>query len=216
MSRGVWTGGGGRADSCPPVGWGICNTKLCDHRTDRSVGQNLACNLSAANIVEHILYIIIVQSLSCVQLFATPWTVACQTSLSSTISWGLLRFTSIELVMLSDHLVLCCPLLLLPQSFPVSGSFPRSRLFTSGWPEYWSFSIGLSHEYSRITSFRIDWFDLAVQETLQHHNLKASITQHSAFFMIQFSHPYITTGKTIALSILTFVSKVMSLLSVLT
>ena len=139
MSRGVWTGGGGRADSCPPVGWGICNTKLCDHRTDRSVGQNLACNLSAANIVEHILYIIIVQSLSCVQLFATPWTAACQTSLSSTISWSLLRFTSIELVMLSDHLVLCCPLLLLPQSFPVSGSFPVSRLFPSSGP-----SIGAS------------------------------------------------------------------------
>ena len=146
----------------------------------------------------------------------TPWTAARQISLSFTISQRLLKLMSVESVMPPNHLILCCPLLFLPQSFPVSGSFPRSRLFTSGWPEYWSFSIGLSHEYSRITSFRIDWFDLAVQETLQHHNLKASITQHSAFFMIQFSHPYITTGKTIALSILTFVSKVMSLLSVLT
>ena len=109
-----------------------------------------------------------------------------------------------------------------PPSLPVSvfpsiKVFSRSRLFTSGWPEYWSFLIGLYNEYSGMTSFKIDWFDLlAVQGTLQHHNLKASILQHSAFFMVQFSHPYMTTGKAIALSILTFVSKVMSLLSVLT
>ena len=132
MSRRVWTGGGGRADSCPPVG--ICNTKLCDRPADRSAGQNLACNSSAANIVEHILYIIIVQSLSCVQLFATPWTAACQASLSSAISQSLLRFMSVELVMLSDHLVLYRLLLLLPQSFPISGSFPVSWLFPSSGP----------------------------------------------------------------------------------
>ena len=130
MSQGVWTGRGGRADSCPPVGWGICNTKLCYRCTDRSAGQNLACNSSA---------IIIVQSLSCVQLFATPWTAACQASLSSTIAQSLLRFMSVELVILSDHLILCQPLLLLPQSFPVSGSFSVSRLFLSSGP-----SIGAS------------------------------------------------------------------------
>ena len=165
MSRGVWTGGGGRADSCPPVGWGICNTKFCDRPTDRSVDQNLACNSSAANIVEHILYVIIVQSLSCVQLFATPWTAACQASLTSTISQSLLRFMSIELVMLSDHLVLYWPLLLLPQSFPVS-VFSSELALPIKWPKYWSFSFSISpsNEYSGLISFRIDWFDLlAVQ-----------------------------------------------------
>ena len=156
---------------------------------------------------------------SCVQLFGTPWTVAYQPSLPFTISWSLLKFMSIESVMPSNNFVLCFPLLLLPSIFPASGSFPISHLFCITWPMYWklSFSIGPSNEYSGLTSFRINWFDLpTVQGTLksllQHHNLKTSILQSSALFMIQLSHSCMTTGKTIALTIWTFVSKVMSLL----
>ena len=129
---------------------------------------------------------------------------------------------SIESMTPSNHFILCCPLLLLPSVFPASGSFPMSHLFCIRWPMYWklSFSIGPSKEYSGLISFRIDWFDfLAVQGTLkslksllQHHNLKTSILQCSALFMIQLSHSRMTTGKTIALTIWTFVSKVMSLL----
>ena len=156
---------------------------------------------------------------SCVQLFGTPWTVAHQPSLPFTISWSLLKFMSIESMTPSNHFILCCPLLLLPSVFPASGSFPMSHLFCIRWPMYWklSFSIGPSKEYSGLISFRINWFDLpAVQGTLksllQHHNLKTSILQCSALFMIQLSHSRMTTGKTIALTIWTFVSKVMSLL----
>ena len=120
--------------------------------------------------------------------------------------------------MLSNHLILCCPLPLLPSSFPASGSSSELALHTR-WPKYWgfSFSINPSNEYSGLISFRMDWLDLlAVQGTLksllQHHNSKASILQHSGYFMVQFSHPYMTTGKIIALTIQTFVGKVMSLL----
>ena len=139
------------------------------------------------------------QSLSHVQLFATPWTAVCQASLF-TNSWSLLKLMSIELVMPSNHLILCCPLLLLPVIFP------RIRVFSSEsvirWPKYWSFSISPSNEYSGLISFRIDWLDLlAVQGTLksllQHHSSKASILQCSAFFMVQLSHPYMTIGKTV-------------------
>ena len=146
-----------------------------------------------------------VQSLSCAQFFATPWTAACQASLSITNSWSLLKFTSIELVMPSNHLVLCRPLLLLPSIFPSSRVFSKESGFLIRWTKYWSFSFSISPsiEYSGLISFRIDWLDfLAVQGTLQgllqHHSSKASILHHSAFFMVQLSHPYVTTGNTIA------------------
>ena len=158
-----------------------------------------------------------IQSLSCVWLFAAPWTAACQAYLSITNSWSLLKLKSIELVMPSNHLILCRPLLLPPSIFPNISVFSSELVLHIRWPKYWgfSFSISPSNEYSGLISFRMDWLDLlAVQVTLksllQHHSSKASILQHSAFFLVQLSHPYMTTGKTIALSRQTFVSKVMS------
>ena len=151
------------------------------------------------------------------QLFATPWTAAHQTSLSITNSRSLLKLMSIELVMPSNHLILCCPLLLLPSIFhSIRGICNESALYIRG-PKYRSFSISCSSEYSGLISFRIDGFNLlAVQGTLksflQHHSSKESIFQHSSFFMVQITHPYITSGKTIALTMQTFVGKVMSLL----
>ena len=147
----------------------------------------------------------------------TPWTAAPQASLSITISWSLLRLMSIESVMASNHLILCHPRLLLPSIFPSSKVFSNESVLCIRWPKYGSFSFSPSNEYSGLISFRIDWFDLlAVQGTLksllQHHSSKASILQCSAFFMVQLSHPYTITGKTIALTRWTFVSKVMSLL----
>ena len=131
------------------------------------------------------------QSLSRVQRFATPWTAACQASLSFIISWSLPKLMSIELVMPFNHLILCVPFSSCLQSFPASGSFPVTWALSIRWPKYWSFSYSnsLSNEYPRLISFRIDWFDLlAVQGTLrsllQLHNLKASILQQSAFFMV--------------------------------
>ena len=148
-----------------------------------------------------------VQLLSHVQLFATPWTAACQTSISITNCQSLLKLISIELVMLSNHLILCCPLLLLPSIFPSIRVFSNETVLHIKWPKYWSFSftISPSNEYSGLISFRIDWLDLlAVQGTLksllQHHSSNPSILQHSAFFMVQLSHPYLTTRKTIALT----------------
>ena len=135
-----------------------------------------------------------------------------------TISQSLLKFMSIESVILSDHLILCRPLLILPSIFPSIRVFSSELALHIRWPNYWSFSfsISFSNEYSGLISFRIDWFDLAVQGTLnsllQHHSPKASVLQHSAFFMVQLSHPYMTTGKTIALTIWIFYGKVMSLL----
>ena len=159
-----------------------------------------------------------VQSLSHVWLTTTPWTVARQASLSSTNSWSLLKLMSIKLVMPSNHLILCHPLLLPPSIFPSMGVFSNESVLCIRWPKYWSFiiSISPSNEYSGLISFRMDWFDiLAVQQPLksllQHHSSKASILQHSAFFMVQLSHPCMTTGKTIALTRQTFVGKVMSL-----
>ena len=126
---------------------------------------------------------------------------------------------SMESVMPSNHLILCCPLLLLPSIFPSIRVFSNEVVLYTEWPKYWSFtfSISSSNEYSELISFKIDWFDLlAVQGILtgliQHHNSKASVVQRSAFFMVQLSHPYMTTGKTIALTRWTFVGKVMSLL----
>ena len=147
----------------------------------------------------------------------TPWTAAHQAPLSFTTSWSLLKFMSSESVMLSNHLILCHPLLLLPSIFPRIRLFSNESALHVRWPKYWSFSISPSNEYSGLISFRIDWFDLlAVQGTLksllQHHSWKAPILWHPAFFLDQLSHPYTTTGKAIALAIQTFVSKVVSLL----
>ena len=149
---------------------------------------------------------------------ATPQTAAHQASLFFTISWILFKLMSIESVMPSNHLIICHPLLLLPSIFPSIRVFSRESALCFRWPKYWSFilSIHPSNEYSGLIFFRIDWFDLlAVQctlKSLQHHSSKSSILWLSAFFMVQLSNPYITTGKTIALTIQTFVSKVMSLL----
>ena len=157
-----------------------------------------------------------VQSFSHVQLFVTLWARACQDSLFFTISWSLLKLMSIESVMPSN-LILCHPLLLLPSIFPSIRLFSNESALHIRRPNYWNFSLNISasSEYSGLISFRIDWFDLlAVQETreslLQHHNSKASIIWHLDFFMVQLSHAYMTTGKTIALTRRTFVSRVMS------
>ena len=152
-----------------------------------------------------------------VQLFATPWTAARQASLSFTISLSLLKLMSIESVMPPHHLILCHLLLLLPSIFSSIRVFSSELALRIRWPKYWSFSFSISpsNEYSGLNSFRIDWFDLftvTLKSLLQHHNSKASILQHSAFFMVQPSYPYMTTGKTIALTIWTFVGKVMALL----
>ena len=155
----------------------------------------------------HILQFSSVESLSCVILFATPWTSACQASLSITKPRNLLKLMSIESEMPSNQLILCHPLLLLPSIFPSIRVFSNESVLCIRWPKYWSFSfsISLSNEYSGLISFRIDWFDLvAVQGTLkslvQHHSSKASILRCSAFFIVQLSHPYMTIGKTIALT----------------
>ena len=148
-----------------------------------------------------------VQSLSRVRLFATPWIAVRQASLSITNSWSSLRFMSIELVMPSSHLILCHPLLLLPpQSLPAS-VFSNVSTLCMRWPKYWSFNFRIipSKEHPGLISFRMDWLDLlAVQGTLksllQHHSSKASILWCSAFFTVQLSYPYMTTGKTIALT----------------
>ena len=144
-----------------------------------------------------------VQLLSYVRLFATPWTAAHQASLSITNSQSLVKLMSIESVMPSNHLILCHPLLLPPSIFPSMKVFSSESVLHIRWPKYWSFSFNISpsDEYSGLISFRTDWFDLlAVQGTLksllQHHSSKASILQRSAFFIVQLSHPYMTTGKT--------------------
>ena len=158
-----------------------------------------------------------VQSLSRVQLFATPWIAARQASLSITNSWSSLRLTSIESVMPSSHLILCHPLLLLPPIPPSIRVFSNESTLLMRWTKYWSFSftISPSKEIPGLISFRMDWLDLlAVQGTLksllQQHSSKASIFRRSAFFTVQLSQPYMTTGKTIALTRRTFVGKIMS------
>ena len=149
----------------------------------------------------------------------TPWTAACQASLSITNSWSLIKLTSIESVMLSNHLIHCCPLLLLPSTFPSIRVFSNESALPIRWPYYWSFSVSISpsNEYSGLISFRMDWLDLlAVQgilkSLLQHHSSKTSFLQCSAFFIVQLSYPYMTTGKTTALTRQTIVGKVMPLL----
>ena len=160
-----------------------------------------------------------VQSLSRVQLFVTPWITARQGSLSITNSRSLLKLMSIKSVMPSSHLILCRPLLLLPPIPPSIRVFSNESTLDIRWPKYWSFSFNISpsNEHPGLISFRMDWLDLlAVQGTLksllQHHSSKASIFQRSAFFTVQLSHSYMTTGKTIALTKRTFVGNVMSLL----
>ena len=152
-------------------------------------------------------------------LFVAPWTAAHQASLFFTVFPSFLKLMSIESVMPSNHLILCRPVLLLPWLFPSIRVFSNESALYIRWPRYWSFSFSInpSNEYSGLISFRIDWFDLlAIQGTLksllQHHYWKVSILQCSAFFMVQLSYPYMTTGKTIPLTMGTYVSKVMSLL----
>ena len=154
-----------------------------------------------------------VQLLSRVWLFVTPWTTARQASLSITNSWSLPKLMSIELVMASIHLIFCRPLLLLPSIFPSIRVFCSESVLPIRWPKYQScsFNISPSNEHPGLITFRMDWLDLlAVQGTkslLQYHSSKASILRHSAFFVVQLSHPYMTTGKTIPLTRWTFVSR---------
>ena len=160
-----------------------------------------------------------VQSLSDVWLFATPWTAARQASLSITSSWNLLKLMFIESVVLSSHLIFCHPLLLMPSIFPSIRVFSNESVLCIRWPKYWSFSYNISpsSEYLGLISFRMDQLDLfavwgTLKSLLQHHSSKASILRCSAFFAVQLSHPYMTTGKTVALTRRIFVGKVMSLL----
>ena len=174
-----------------------------------------ACFLPESILISLLLFTLF----SHIGLFPNPWTVAHQAFLSFTISQSWLKLISIESIMPSNHLILCRPLLL-PPVFPMRESirvFYNELMLRIRWPKYWSFSFSISpsNEYSGLISFRIDWFDLlAVQGTLksllQHHNSKASILWHSAFFIVQLSHLYMTTGKTIALTIWTFVINVTS------
>ena len=158
-----------------------------------------------------------VQLLSHVQLFANPWTAARQVSLSITNSWSLFKLMSIKLLMPSNHLILCHPLLILPSIFPSIRVFSNELVLRIRWPKYWSFSFSIS------TSFKKSWFPLrltgliswqskGLSRVLQHHSSEASVLWHPAFFMVQLSYPYMTTGKTIALTRWIFVDKVMSLL----
>ena len=167
-------------------------------------------------------YVVVsVWSVSHVRCFATLWTTAHQTSASFTISWSLLKLMSVESVMPFNHLILCHPLLLLPSIFPSIRVFSSELALCIKWPKNWSFifSISPSSEYSELISFRIDWFDLltiqgTLKSVLQHRSLKASVLWCPAFFVVQLSHPYMTIGKTIALTRRTFVCKVLSLLPV--
>ena len=182
-----------------------------------SHGIEIQGNLGSTNIKYYLT--VSVQSLCCVRLFATPWTAACQASLSITNSQSLLKLLSIELAMLSNHLILCYPLLLLLSAFTNIRVFSKKSVLCIRQPQYWSFSFSISpfNKQSGLISFRVDCFDLlAAQETLksllQHHSSKALVLWRSAFLIVQLSHPYMTTGKTIALTIQNFVGKVMSLL----
>ena len=150
-------------------------------------------------------FVIVAQLLSHIRLFATPWAAACQASLSITNSRSLLKFMSIELMMPSNHLILCCPLLLLPSVFPSIRFFSNESVLCIRWPKYWSFGLSLCSEDSGLSCFRIGLLDLlavqgALKSLLQLPSSEASILRHSAFFMGQLLHPYMTTGKIIALT----------------
>ena len=199
-----WIGGHGTMD--------VCGLESCMRIFDCvGVSTSMACFVWGSGV-----YILgfVSKSLSRVQFFMTPWTVACQASLSSVISWSLGKLMSIELVMPSNHLILCRPLLLLPSIFPSIRVFPNESALHIRWPKYWSFSFSNSpsNEYSGLISFMIDCFDLfdvqgTLKSLLQHHSSKASTLWCSAYFMVQLSNPYMTTGKTIVLTIWTFVDK---------
>ena len=185
-------------------------------RSHKSVPPYLRCQSEVHCLC---FWFVIVQWLRCVQLFATPRTAAYQASLCFTISWSMLKLMSIGSVMLSNHLILCRPLLLPPSIFPNIKIFSNESALHIRWLKYWSFSFSISPSdgYSGLISFRIDCFDLpavqgALKSFLQYHSSKASILRRWAFFTVQLSHPYMTTGKTIALTRWTFVSKVISLL----
>ena len=217
----------------PSLGWeDLLEERMATHSStlawripmDRGAWQATVRGVQESNMTEqlctaqHLLQqtSVVVQLLSHIRVFATPWIAACQAFLSFPISQSLLKLMSVKSVMPSNHTILCRPCLLLPSIFPSIRVFPSELALCIMWPEYWNFSISPSTKYSGLISFRIDWFDLlAVQETLkslQHHSSKASVLWHSAFFIVQLSHPYMTTGKIIALIIWTFAIKVMSLL----
>ena len=188
-------------------------------RNIRSFPQNLQLEYTHLLIMQLNLQFSSVQLLSHIWLFASPWSAVHQASLSITNSQSLLKLMSIESVMPSNRLILCHPLLLLPSIFPSIWVFSNDSVLCNRWPKYWSFSfrISPSNEHPGPISFEMDWLDLlTVQGTLksllQHHSSKASILQCLAFFIVQLSHPYMTTGKTIALTRRSFVDKVMSLL----
>ena len=194
------------------LAWGISRERgtwqATVHRVTKSWKQ-----LRQLSTAQHIT--LLVQSLSHVRLFAPPWTAAHQASVSITNSRSLLKLTSIESVIPSNHLILLFP----PSVFPRIRVFSKESVLCIRWPKYWSFSFSISpsNEYSGLISFRMDWLDLLVvqgtrKSLLQHHSSKATILQCSAFFVVQLSHPYMTTGKTISLTRRTFVGKVMSLL----
>ena len=173
-----------------------------------SVGSWLYSTISFAQFYFFCPNFVVIQSLSQVQLFATPWTIEHKASLSFTISQSLLKLMSIVSVMPPNHLIFCHHLLLLPSIFPTIRVFSSEQALHIRWPKYWSisFSISLSNEYLGLSFFKIDWFDLlafqgTLKSLLQHHNLIASIFQRSAFFMVQLSHLYMTTEKTITLTI---------------
>ena len=155
-------------------------------------------------VLRNFVICVVVQLLSCVPLFATPWAAACQAALCFTSSQDLLKLMFFESMRPSNHLILCCPLLLLPSIFPSIRVFSNELALCIRLPKYWSFSISPSNEYSELISFRIDWFDLAIQgarkSLLQHHSSKASSLLCSAFFIFQLSQAYMTTRKTIALA----------------
>ena len=200
--------------------WSTCNclTNKISSQIGFFVGL-LSKNIDRKLVTVVLDHVIVVQLLCHVWLFVIPWTAVGQTSLSLTISWSLLKLTSITSVMPSNHLVLCRPLLLLPTIPPSIRVFSNESVLRVRWPKYWSFSFSISpsNEYSGLISFRIDCFDLlVVQRTLksllQHRSSKASVHWCSTVFMVQLSHPYMTAGKTIGLTIQAFVGKVMSLL----
>ena len=171
----------------------ITSSQLFGNNCSNSL--DILSDLFCGNLIMFYLFCVYsVQSLSCVRLFVTPWSAACQSSLSITNSWNLLKLTSIESVMPSNHLVLCRPLLLQPSIFSSIRVFSSESVLHIMWPKYWSFSFSISpsNEYSGLVSFRMDWLDLlAVQGTLK------SLLQHHS--LVQLSHPFMTTGKTIAL-----------------
>ena len=189
----------------------MCLTTGPEPRTDKTTRTNRLIHYRSWKLKQQFSS---VQLLSHVRLFVTPWTAVWQASLSITSSQSLLKLMSIESVMPANHLILCRPLLLLPSIFPSIRVFSNESALHIRWPNYWSFSFSISpsNEYSGLISFRIDWYELItvqgiLKTLLQNHSSNASILHHSAFFIVQHSHPYTTTGKTIDLTRWTFLAK---------